>query len=413
MECITNKFYQSPRWSSEALYCPNPFTFDQYSNCSHKCAYCFAQYQRLLIRGEGRDHYKKTIAKHVDINKVKRLFENKRETEYSEYIRLGKTLQWGGMSDPFCHFEKKYGIGLELLNFFRKIDYPIIFATKGTWWLDNKKYVELFKNNKKWDVRITITTLDKNTSLKLEKGVSSPIKRLKAIEKLSKMNIGNIILRIRPFIFGITDKCYLDLIQLGKDYGAKTVSLGFYCFDFRATKKNQDTINQLSAINQSEFYKMFTSNKGSPLRLNRNIKREYVYRAKKKCDELGLKFSVGDRHFKELATPKFKNNKKNNTRYCLGQFANALKICKQKNIVKWDDIEWDMKHFENVKYGLFNEKCETRAMYHGFTVKDFMYFLWNNPDHSLSPYKIFEGIMIPDRLDKNNNIVYTYNKERE
>jgi DNA repair photolyase len=366
-----------------------------------------------LIRGDGRDYYKKTIAKHVDVNKVKRLFENKKETEYSEYIRLGKMLQWGGMSDPFCHFEKKYGIGLELLKFFKSIDYPIVFATKGTWWLDDDRYVELFKNNNKWDVRITITTLDKNTSLKLEKGVPSPLKRLKAIEKLAKIDIGNIILRIRPFIFGITDKCFLDLIKLGKEYGAKSVSIGFYCFDFRASKDNQITLNKLSDIDQPNFYKTFTSNKGSPLRLNRNIKRKYIYEAKDLCNELGLKFSVGDRHFKELATPKFNHNKKINTKYCLGQFANALKICKQNREVKWDDISWDMKYFEKVKYGLFNEKCETRAMYHGFTVKDFIHFLWNNPDHSLSPYRIFEGIMEPKKLDKSGDIIYEYNKGRE
>ena len=111
----------------------------------------------MLIRGKGRQDYINKKANPVNSISVKRLFRNKRKTQYSEFISDKKTLQWGGLSDPFCNFERRYGVGLDLINFFRnEIDYPITFSTKSTWWVDDARYISLFKNNKNFHVKTTI-----------------------------------------------------------------------------------------------------------------------------------------------------------------------------------------------------------------------------------------------------------------
>lgn len=405
-----NNKYQSPRWSAEALYCPNPLAFDQYSNCSHKCAYCFSQFQRLLIRGKGRQDYIENKTNFVDIEKVKRIFLNKRPTQFSKYIEMKKLLQWGSLSDPFCHYEKKYNVGLELLRFFREIDYPIVFGTKATWWTKDKRYSELFENNKKWKVRISLVTTNNDILMKLEKGTATVKERLNGLEYLKKINVGKVVLRMRPFIFGISDLTYKELIQLGSKCGVDSISLGFFCHDYRMTKDNLETIDLLTGFDQNEFYKTFTSNKGSPLRLNRNIKRDIINEVEELCIMNKIQFTVGDRHFKERSQIDISNNQ---TERCKGQFAQAASICRINGIVKWEDISWDMQHFENVKTYLFNEKCETTSQFFDFSIKDYFHYLWNNPNESRSPYKIFEGIMIPFDKDTNGDLIYKYNKERE
>ena len=150
------KGYSSPRWSGEYPDCSMPMTFDTYSNCAFGCAYCFSQYQRGI--GGSKESY---FAKEVDcvnVEKIKRMFLEPDSSQFGEYIKARKTMQWGGLSDQFDWFEKKFGVTLELLRFFREIDYPICFSTKGTWWLDDPRYTELFKGNRNWKCRNRHTT---------------------------------------------------------------------------------------------------------------------------------------------------------------------------------------------------------------------------------------------------------------
>jgi len=406
-------YYHSPRWSSEAPDCALPLSFDQYSNCSHNCAYCFSQYQRMLIKGKGRQDYVDHKCKSVNVESVKRLFNNERQTQYSEFIKNKMVLQWGGLSDPFCFFEKKYGVGLELLRFFKEIDYPISFSTKGTWWLDDSRYTELFKNNKKWSVKITIITTDKNKALKIERGVSTPQKRLLAIEKLKKLNCGDVVLRLRPFTFGLSDLTYKDLITQASNHGADALSTEFFCFDYRMRPENQIRLNKVVGFDCAEFYKRFSANKGCPLRLNRNVKREYVYEMRDLCKKLNMGFYVSDSHFKEMSDSGCCCGLGDGWNYSKGQFTEAAVLCRKNQIVTWPEIEKELHHFKNVKYALFNEPCERRSRFLDFTVYDYLKYLWNTPKESQSPYRLFEGIMIPFDKDTNGDLIYKYNKERE
>ena len=70
MELIKN--YSSPRWTNEILDCSMPMTFDTYSQCSYRCLYCFAFYQKSHSMNDYLDV--KNI-RSVDPQKVIRLFE--------------------------------------------------------------------------------------------------------------------------------------------------------------------------------------------------------------------------------------------------------------------------------------------------------------------------------------------------
>jgi len=136
-----------------------PMTFDQYSNCSFGCLYCFSTYRRAI--GGPKEAYLNHEVSPVNVDSFKKIFTDPDSSQFGEYVKARKVMQWGGMSDPFCFFEKEFGVGLEILRFLREIDYPISISTKGIWWAKDERYMELFRDNPKWNVKVSIITLDK------------------------------------------------------------------------------------------------------------------------------------------------------------------------------------------------------------------------------------------------------------
>ena len=190
--------YGSPRWTGEIADCSLPVTFDTYSNCSFGCVYCFSQYQRGI--GKGKENYKAKKVKCVNVDKIKRIFTDPEHNQFWEYIKDRRPIQYGGLSDQFDGYERKYGKTYEILKFLKEINYPICFSTKSAWVFSDPKYQELFKDADNWNVKFSIITLDEHNAKKIEKGVPSPRERLDAMAKYTKLNKGGATLRLRPFI---------------------------------------------------------------------------------------------------------------------------------------------------------------------------------------------------------------------
>ena len=266
-------YYSSPRWTAEIADCSMPMTMDTYSNCSYRCIYCFSQYQRGI--GEGKDAYLNNEVKWVNTENFKKIWEHPENSQFGEYVKAGKTMQWGGLSDQFDENERKYGKTLEMLRWLRK-NYPdqqISFSTKATWWLDDPRYVELFKDNPNWNCKFSIITLEAEKARIVEAGVDSPQKRLDAIEKYAKLNAGGATLRLRPFIIGISTPTYLDLIREAGNRGATALSTEFFCVERRSNvlKERFHYINELCGFDLYKFYEKYSVQQGY-MRLNRKIK---------------------------------------------------------------------------------------------------------------------------------------------
>ena len=109
--------------------------------------YCFSYYSRA-VDPHIKDAYLNKQVRSVNVESVKKLFlgqvKGNAKHIYEDFIKKRTPLHWGGLSDPFCPFEKEHRIGLELLKFFDSIDYPIIFSTKGSVMLE-PEYFEIFK----------------------------------------------------------------------------------------------------------------------------------------------------------------------------------------------------------------------------------------------------------------------------
>lgn len=410
-------YYQSPRWSNEIADCSMPMTFDTYSNCSFGCMYCFSQFQRGI--GGAKENYQHKDVKHVSVDKIKRMFTDpdKYGGQFKEYIKQRKVMQWGGLSDQFDCFERKYGITLELLRFFKEIDYPLCFSTKATWFTEDERYMELIRGQKNWNFKFSIITLDEHKAHVIERGVPTPMQRLEAIRKIAEADAGGATLRLRPFIIGISTPSYLDLIREASNRGATAMSTEFMCVEQRSPTLKQwmPTFNELCGFDFMDFYKKFSVSTGY-LRLNRKVKEPFMRNMKQLCEELGMRFYVSDAHFKELCCNGSCCGLPANWNYSRGQWCEALQIAKNspEHIVRWDDVCKDINglvsQFQWIRATGYNcNSSEKRAKFEGMTMADYMRWLWNNPQAGQSPYKLFEGALAPIGKDENDNLVYKYN----
>lgn len=410
--------YQSPRWSGEIADCSMPMTFDTYSNCSFGCVYCFSQFQRGLSTNNPEAYFGKVV-RSVNPEKVKKIFTFERESQFEEYVRQRKTFQWGGLSDQFDGFEKKYGVTLDLLQFFKKINYPICFSTKATWWLDDERYTSLFENQKNWNCKFSIITNDDEAASKIEVGVPSSSERIEAIRKFTALNAGGATLRLRPFIIGVTSKNYLELIERAHDAGATAVTTEFLCIENRASvipeiKSHYDILSEECGFDILKFYNKYSYGQGY-LRLNRKIKEPYIKKMQDLCKKLGMRFYVSDAHFKEACDGSCCCGLPDSWNYSRGNFSYALQLCKKNGSVRFSEIRKDLGFLENVEYNnaeAFNTgSVERRAKFSDMSMVEYLRYLWDNPNAGQSPCKMFEKVMYPDGYDENGDIIYRYNKD--
>ena len=415
---MAETYYQSPRWTAEIADCSMPMTFDTYSNCSFGCMYCFSQYQRGI--GGAKEAYLKKEVHPVNVKRIKAMFTDpdKHAGQFAEYIKQRRVMQWGGLSDQFDGFERKYGQTLELLKFFKEIDYPLCFSTKSTWWTQDERYMELVRGQKNWNFKFSIITLDENKARIIERGVPTPLQRLDAIERIANADAGGATLRLRPFIIGVSTPSYLDLIREAGNRGASALSTEFFCVEQRSQtlREFMPPLSDLCGFDVMAFYKKYSVAQGY-LRLNRKIKAPFIHNMRDLCKEVGMRFYVSDAHFKELCCNGSCCGLPADWNYSKGQFCEALQIAKQKGVVYYSDIRKDIEELHSgydwgKATGFNANSSEKRAQFYGMSMADYMRWLWNNPQAGQSPYKLFEGVLQPVGKDGEGNIIYKYNTAR-
>ena len=410
--------YGSPRWSAEFLDCSMPMTFDQYNLCSYRCQYCFSFYQRIH-----NDNYETNNIQWADVDKFKRIFLEPDSSQFGEYVKKRIPMQWGGLSEPFDLLEPKYKIGLQILKFLREIDYPCSFSTKSTWWVKDKRYVDVIKGAKNFHFKFSIITLDEEKAKIVEAGVPSPMERVEALGEVAKMGTAGVNLRLRPFMIGISDPTHLDLIRECAKRGAQGLTTEFFCLEARAdlrVKKRYAILSKACGFDIWQYYRRYTKGAGY-LRLNYEVKRRFVEEMQAECKKLGINFLVSDAHYKEkcvlsngcrwgsccgLPNDKYFSN------HAKCQFTQAITIAKENGEVSFSDIESEFsEHLKHTKVREVLHSGDMAQHYHK-TMYDYLKYIWNHPKKAQSPWLYFDKMMIPDRVDKEGNVVYRFNQKK-
>jgi len=413
-------FYGSPRWTYEILDCAMPMTFDTYSNCAHQCLYCFSFFQRAI--GDGADDYLHHKVRPVNIEKIKRMFLHPDEFggQFAGYIKKRMVLQWGGLSDGFDWYERKFRKSLELLRFFREIDYPISISTKGVWWVDDSEYIEVCTGAKNMHWKYSIISSIEEHVKKLEPGVPLARARFAAMEKLNKMGVGATTLRFRPFVLGTSDKCIEEMMTLAEDAGCYSVTTEFLTWESRASNTSKERLDAMSktlGYDVWDFYMKNSARASGLLRLNYDLKRPYILEMKDSAERHDLKFFVSDAHHKEdsyhagcCGLPE--TGPLSNVNH--GQYAHAILIAREKGYVTWSDIAEEahevLSGIEVYTAEGFPSDSVERAKRRYQSMYDYMHDIWNTPNSWQSPNRYFGGALVASAPDDNGDIIYLYNK---
>ena len=393
-----------------------PMTFDQYSRCGYGCLYCFATYQKDI--GLSKDNFRSGDVRSVNIDHLRRIMTEPESSQFWPFVRDRKVIQWGGLADPFCPIEQKYHKGLEMLHLFAELDYPLCFSTKGTWWTENPAYVDLFRSQKQWNVKVSIITLDEEKARAIEVRCPSVRERLDAIERIAKWNPGGVTLRLRPFIIGMSNPRHKELIQKAARRGATAVSTEFFCVEQRslALRACLPVFNKVLGYDLFKFYKKYSVGTGY-LRLNRNIKRQFVDEMEDACAKHGMRFYVSDAHFKERCANGSCCGLPPTWNYHRGQWTHALLLAKKCGRATWQDVSGELEYAKKFLFrqasGLNTTGTMKRTEFMFATMYDYLRHIWDHPNHGQSPYRMYEGIMKPVEIDKNGDVVYAYDPERE
>lgn len=413
--------YDSPRWSMEIPDCSMPMTMDTYSKCAYNCLYCFAFFQKShtldgYLKGEP--------PRCVDPQKVINLFEKaarndrtgvpKSQLQFFPYIQHRRIMQWGGLADEFDEWERRFGKTLELLQYFDRIDYPLSFSTKATWWTEDERYMKLFrKHTHNWHVKISIITADPEKARKMEKGVPSPQARLEAIKRLTDAGI-HVTLRLRPFILGVSSD-FKELIRLAHEAGADSVTTEFFCMEARANEQLKARYAKMSEIAGFDVFQYYMDNSTQHgyKRLNRGIKAPIIHEMREVAHSYSMRFHVSDAFCRECndacnccgVPPEWGVSQQGN----IGQ---AIIIAREKGEVHFSDIQPEIEKYLNFPWcgaaGYNTGSNKARALNYDTSMAQFLRDNWNNPSKGTSPAKGYGGILKPVRRDENGDIVYKY-----
>jgi DNA repair photolyase len=429
--------YTSPRVSSEIADCSMPMTFDHYSYCSLGCLYCFAYFFKsnnpsIIKRRQEQAHALKTINVETKLAAMKGKFKNRGDELFYEHFYKRKfLLHWGGLADPFCDFEKKNRVGLQFIEGLGEMNYPTLFSFKGSM-IFNKDYVRVFDRYAKqrnFAFQVSIVTNSDDLSKQIEIGVAPTSRRIEAIQMLSEMGYWT-ILRLRPFIVGISDLELDQLLYRSLKAGIRGISLEFFALDARANvgmKRRYEWLAKLVGVKDLMHYFTVLSPKerGTYMRLNRLVKEMYVKKIYQFCVENNLVCGISDPDFKELNTSgsccampdNFPKNRllENWTR---SQLTFHLKEARRHyhktgetrklrfNQVYGHESYLDAKGFAEdhvATVGL----CTTEAK--NMTQRDLLQQQWNNLRSPASPRNYLHGKVLPTGRDGEGNIIYVYN----
>lgn len=273
-------YYPSPRISSEVADCSMPMTFDHYSQCSLGCLYCFSYCLKTNNATAGEATLKPVNVGNLVKALEGRASDNRNRLMYEHFYRHKFLLHWGGMADPFCNFEKANNTGLPLLESLGDLNYPTLFSFKGKTIMEDR-YLRLFQHyaaQSNFAFQISIVTGNPKLAAQVEIGVPSPQQRINMIKILSDMGYWT-ILRLRPFIIGVTDEGLDDLLHAALEAGIRGISTEFFALDGRTNAgmlARFDWIGKL--IGTKNIMKYFRDlsprERGSNLRLNRLVKED-------------------------------------------------------------------------------------------------------------------------------------------
>ena len=176
---------------------PFRWTINPYRGCQHACVYCFARYTHTYLGYDAGKDFNQRIVVKVNAPEVLRT-ELQRPRWKREFIALGTAC------DPYEPAEAKYFITRQTLQALRDFATPVGITTKSNLVLRDIDTLTELAQVADVTVNFSIATLNEETWRRIEPGTPKPMKRLQAMEQLSRAGVRTGVL-LAPILPNITD----------------------------------------------------------------------------------------------------------------------------------------------------------------------------------------------------------------
>ncbi len=191
---------------------PFSSSINPYRGCEHGCIYCYARPSHgYLGYSTGLDFETQIFAK---TNACEALLKQIQAKAYKPQI-----IVLGANTDPYQPLEAKLQITKNILEILYEHRHPVHIITKSSLILRDLELLKKLSNENLLSISISLTTLDAKLASKMEPRASTPVRRLEAIQELSKNKI-RVGVMTSPIILGLNDEELESLLKSAVEAGA-------------------------------------------------------------------------------------------------------------------------------------------------------------------------------------------------
>jgi DNA repair photolyase len=188
-------------------------SINPYRGCEHGCVYCYARPAHSYMGlSPGLDFESKLFIKP---NAAALLRQELTAPNYSP-----RTIALGANTDPYQPIERTYRITRQVIEVLQEFKHPFGIVTKSG---SVTRDIDILAPMAKLGlvkVAVSVTTLDGKLARSMEPRASTPNKRLRAIEELSKAGIPTVVM-MGPIIPGLNDHEIENILKAAYSAGAR------------------------------------------------------------------------------------------------------------------------------------------------------------------------------------------------
>ena len=188
-------------------------SINPYRGCEHGCIYCYARPSHAYWGySAGIDFETKLTAK---TNAAEAL-----ERELSKPGYKVSPIMIGSNTDAYQPIERERRITRGVLEVLERFNHPVAFVTKSALILRDIDILERMAAKDLVKVAISITTLDRRISRKMEPRATTPLKRIETIRRLAAANVP-VAVMAAPLIPALNDSELERILEAASEAGAK------------------------------------------------------------------------------------------------------------------------------------------------------------------------------------------------
>lgn len=196
---------------------PFKWTLNPYRGCTHGCHYCFARRYHAQFEMDAGDEFASVILVKVNLPIVLAR-ELARPSWTRELVAIGTA------TDPYQPIEGEYRLTRRSLEHLAEARTPVGLVTKGPMVVRDIDVLQELSRRARCTVYLSVPHLNEDVWRRLEPGTAPPLRRLKAVERLTTAGIRAGVL-MAPLLPGLTTSrsSIEETMRAARDHGAAFV----------------------------------------------------------------------------------------------------------------------------------------------------------------------------------------------